>query len=123
MNMRKSLLAAGTTILGLMAVAAPASALPIAKIVPAASIDAGVIVPVHYRRYYGGGYGYRRYGYGGYGYPVVRRRYYGGYGGGYGYPVVRRYYGGPYYGGGYGYGYGGGYGFGGPSIGFSFGGF
>ena len=110
MNMR-ILLLAGSTALGLMAVAAPASAMPIAQIAPTVSSDVGV-VPVYYRRFYRGG-GYRRgYGYG--------RRY--GYGGGYGYPVRRYYGGGPYYGG-YGRGYGGGYGYGGPRIGFSFGGF
>ncbi len=97
--------------LGLFALAAPASAMPVGKI--AADIANGEtgVTQVHYRRYgYSRGYYrprvIRSYGYYGGG------PYYGpgsgsGYGRGYGYG------GGPYYGGGYG---------GGPSIGFSFGG-
>ncbi|QDM15408.1 hypothetical protein FNL55_05200 [Tardiphaga sp. vice352] len=118
--MRISLFA-GTAVLGLVALTAPASAMPVAKMAPVVSSKAGV-VPVYHRRYYGARRHYRpRYVYRSYdyddSYPVVRSYRYGGYGG-------SPYYGG--YGSGYGYGggYGGGYGYGGgPSIGFSFGGF
>jgi hypothetical protein len=107
-NMRKIFLAGAA--LGLLAsAAAPASAMPVAKIAPAVTNDDAGVVQVHYRRYYSR-YSYR---------PRYRRSY-GYYGGGPSY-----YSGGPsYYGGGpsyYGGGYGGGYYGGGPSIGFSFG--
>ena len=99
---------------GLLALATPASAMPIAKMAPGlANAELGV-TQVHYRRYYRSRayyyrprarYVYRNYDYDDY--PVTRS--YGYYGG-------SPYYGGqPYYGSSYGY-YGGG-----PSIGFSFG--
>jgi hypothetical protein len=95
--------------LGLLALATPASALPIGKIAAGLANDEAGVTQVHYRRYYRSrAYYYRpraRYVYRNYyyddDYPVARS--YGYYGGG------------PYYGGSYGY-YGGG-----PSIGFSFG--
>lgn len=122
MNTRLSLLA-GTAALGLVALSAPASAVPVGIFAPSVTSQAGV-VPIYYRRYYGGprayyrprrSYVYRSYDYDD-SYPVVRTYRYGGYGG-------NPYYGG--YGSDYGYGgeYGGGYYSGGPSIGFSFGGF
>ena len=105
--MRQLYLAAAA--LSLLALTAPASALPVTKIAPGlANGDAGV-VQVHYRYYRSRSYYYRphaRYVYRNYGYGYPVRRSYGYYGGG------------PYYGGGYGRGYYGG----GPSIGFSFGG-
>ena len=103
--MRKQLLIG--TALGLFALAAaPASAMPVAKIGPAVAIDETAAVQVHYRRHYYSRYSYRpraRYVYRDYDYDDA-------------YPVRRSY---GYYGGGPSY-YGGGYG--GPSIGFSFGG-
>ena len=112
--MRKILLSGAA--LGLFSImAAPASAMPVARIAPAITADETAAVQVHYRRYYSrysyrprARYVYRNYDYDG-GYAVPRS--YGYYGGG---PS--------YYSGGYGGGYGGGYYGGGPSIGFSFGG-
>jgi hypothetical protein len=110
MNMRQLFLAG--TALSLLALASPASAIPVGKIAPGLANDEAGVVQVQYRsRYRTRGYYYRPRA-------VYRRSY--GYGGGYS--------GGPYYGGGYGGGpyygggYGGGYYGGGPSIGFSFGG-
>ncbi len=95
--MRKLFLTAAA--FGLFALASPASAMPMGKIVAeVVNADAGV-TQVHYRRY--------RYSLGYYRPRVIRQ--YGYYGGG------------PYYGPGSGTGLGGGYGRG-PSIGFSFGG-
>ena len=96
--------------LSLLALAVPASAMPVGKIATGLAKDDAGVVNVHYRsRYRSRAYYYRpraRYVYRNYdyddGYPVVRSYGYGG---------------GPYYGGGYGGGYYGG----GPSIGFSFG--
>ena len=101
--MRKMLLiGAAMGLFGILA--APASAMPVAKIAPAITADETAAIQVYYRRHYSR-YSYR-----------PRARYYDdGY-------AVRRSYG--YYGGGpsyYGGGYGGGYYGGGPSIGFSFG--
>ena len=96
---------------GLLALATPASAMPMAKMV-SGLVNAEVgVTQVHYRRYYRPrAYYYQpraRYVYRNYDYDNYPRSY--GYSGG------SSYYGGqPYYGGGY---YGGG-----PSIGFSFGG-
>jgi hypothetical protein len=99
--------------LGLLALATPASAMPIGKIAaPGIANDDGAVVQVGYRHHYRT-YSYRprtRYVYRNYGYDGGYRRSYGYYGGGPG-----------YYGGGYGPGYYGGYYGGGPSIGFSFG--
>ena len=103
--MRKILLIGAA--LGLFGIlAAPASAMPVAKIAPAITADETAAVQVYYRRHYSR-YSYRpraRYVYRNYDYD-------GGY-------AVRPSYG--YYGGGPSY-YGGGYYGGGPSIGFSFG--
>jgi hypothetical protein len=94
--------------LGLLALATPASAMPVGKIAaPGIANDDGTVVQVRYRHRYRA-YTYRpraRYVYRNYGYDDGYRSY-GYYGGG---PS--------YYGGGYGPGYYGG----GPSIGFSFG--
>lgn len=72
--MRISLFA-GTAVLGLVALTAPASAMPVAKMAPVVSSKAGV-VPVYHRRYYGARRHYRpRYVYRSYdyddSYPVV----------------------------------------------------
>ena len=105
--MRKIFLAGAA--LGLFALAAaPASAMPVAKIAPAVTNDEAGVVQVRYRRH-ARVYSYRpraRYVYRNYDNDDGYRNSYGYYGGG---PS--------YYGGGYGDGYYGG----GPSIGFSFG--